>query len=55
MKQFTGFEHGMGVGGWLTIYKRFNVLQQDRRLCLTVGDFEHFHTYITEQDVRYIA
>ena len=40
MKKFTGFEHGMGIGGWLTNYKRFNVLPLDRRLCLTVGDAE---------------
>ncbi len=55
MKRFTGFERGMGIGGWLTNYKRFNVLPLDRRLCLTVGDMEHFATYITEEDVRYIA
>ncbi|MBQ9769541.1 MAG: cellulase family glycosylhydrolase [Clostridia bacterium] len=55
MKRFIGFEHGMGIGGWLTNYKRFNVLPQDRRLCLTVGDMEHFATYITEDDVKYIA
>ncbi|MBQ9860515.1 MAG: cellulase family glycosylhydrolase [Clostridia bacterium] len=55
MKRFVGFEHGMGIGGWLTNYKRFNVLPMDRRLCLTVGDMEHFATYITEEDVRYIA
>lgn len=55
MKKFTGFERGIGIGGWLTNYKRFNVLPQDRRLCLTVGDFEHFETYITENDVKYIA
>lgn len=55
MKKFTGFEHGMGIGGWLTNYKRFNVLPMDRRLCLTVGDMEHFDTYITEKDVEYIA
>ncbi len=55
MRRFTGFEHGMGIGGWLTNYKRFNVLPDDRRLVLTVGDFEHFATYITERDVRYIA
>lgn len=54
MKKFTGFEHGMGIGGWLTNYKRFNVLPQDRRLCLTIGDMEHFATYITEKDVEYI-
>lgn len=55
MKRFTGFEHGMGIGGWLTNYKRFHVLPQERRLTLTVGDMEHFEGYITEADVRYIA
>ena len=55
MKRFTGFEHGMGIGGWLTNYKRFNVLPDDRRLCLTIGDMEHFAGYITERDIRYIA
>ncbi|MBQ3547232.1 MAG: cellulase family glycosylhydrolase [Clostridia bacterium] len=55
MKRFIGFEHGMGIGGWLTNYKRFNVLPMDRRLCLTVGDMEHFATYITEEDIKYIS
>lgn len=55
MRRFVGFEHGMGIGGWLTNYKRFNVLAQDRRLNLTIGDFEHFRTYITEEDIKYIA
>ncbi len=55
MKKLTGFLHGMGIGGWLTNYKRFNVLPQDRRLHITVGDMEHFATYITENDVKYIA
>lgn len=54
MKKFTGFEHGMGIGGWLTNYKRFNCLPMDRRFHLTTGDFEHFKTYITERDVAYI-
>lgn len=55
MKKFTGFEHGMGIGGWLTNYKRFNVLPERWRHKLTIGDFEHFATYITEKDVEYIA
>ena len=55
MKKFIGFERGMGIGGWLTNYKRFNVLPQDKRLCLTIGDMEHFATYITEEDIKYIA
>lgn len=55
MKKFTGFEHGMGIGGWLTNYKRFNVLPMDRRLKLTIGDMEHFASYIKEEDIAYIA
>ena len=45
----------MGIGGWLTNYKRFNVLPNDRRLDITKGDMEHFETYITRDDVEYIA
>ena len=55
MKRWIGFEHGMGIGGWLTNYKRFHVLPPELRMCLTVGDMEHFASYITESDVRYIA
>ena len=52
---WAGFQHGMGIGGWLTNYKRFNVLPDKWKLPLTIGDFEHFDSYITEKDVRYIA
>ena len=45
------YKKGMGIGGWLTNYKRFNVLPMDKRLELTVGDYEHFGSYITEWDV----
>ncbi|MBE6593851.1 MAG: glycoside hydrolase family 5 protein [Ruminococcaceae bacterium] len=55
MKKITGLECGMGIGGWLTNYKRFNVLPEDRRLKITVGDMEHFESYITERDIEYIA
>lgn len=48
--EFT-FKKGMGIGGWLTNYKRFNVLPNDKRLELTIGDYEHFDSYITEWDV----
>jgi len=54
-KGWPGFEKGMGIGGWLTNYKRFNVLPDDRRMVLTIGDYEHFDSYITEQDVASIA
>ena len=55
MKKFIGFEKGMGLGGWLTNYKRFHVLPVDKRLHITVGDMEHFAEYITERDIEYIA
>lgn len=55
MKKFTGFERGMGIGGWLTNYKRFHVLSPEKRAVLTVGDIEHFKTYITERDAANIA
>ena len=53
--EFTGFTHGMGIGGWLTNYKRFNVLPREWRMPLSPGDFEHFETYITRRDIDYIA
>ena len=55
MRRFTGFERGMGIGGWLTNYKRFQVLGNDKKRVLTIGDFEHFQSYITEFDVKNIA
>ena len=55
MKRFEGFECGMGIGGWLTNYKRFHVLKDEQKKTLTVGDFEHFSSYITEKDIKYIA
>ena len=50
-KDWPGFSCGMGIGGWLTNYKRFNVLRDEWRLPITVGDLEHFDTFITERDV----
>lgn len=55
VKIWSGLTHGMGVGGWLTNYKRFHVLPPEQRLCLTTGDWEHFRSFITERDVAYIA
>lgn len=55
MRKFLGFERGMGLGGWLTNYKRFHVLGNDKKKILTIGDFEHFQSYITEDDVKNIA
>ena len=53
-KEWPGFTVGMGMGGWLTNYKRFNVLPMDKRLAITKGDLAHFDTYITEGDVARI-
>ena len=55
MKQIKNFQRGMGMGGWLTNYKRFNILSKERRMHLTIGDMEHFDEYITERDIQYIA
>ena len=55
LDRWPGFDRGMGLGGWLTNYKRFNVLPVDRRMTLTDGDFAHFDSYITEGDVARIA
>ncbi len=55
MHEFGEFHKGMGIGGWLTNYKRFHVLPQEQRMLLTVGDMEHFREYITRRDVQNIA
>mgnify|MGYP004554838219 CR=1 FL=1 len=55
MKKITGFSNGMGIGGWLTNYKRFHVLPNEWRMIVTEGDMEHFRTYITEWDAKNIA
>ena len=55
MKKIEGLQRGMGIGGWLTNYKRFHVLPPERRLHITIGDMEHFESYITESDIAYIA
>ena len=54
MRKINNFQKGMGIGGWLTNYKRFNVLPADKRLDITIGDMEHFESYMTESDVSYI-
>ena len=50
-KDWPGFSRGMDIGGWLRNYKRFNVLPENRRLKITIGDLEHFDSYITEKDI----
>ena len=54
MVKFNGFEHGIGIGGWLTNYKRFHVLKPEQINVITTGDMEHFASYITEWDIENI-
>lgn len=53
--QFDGFTHGIGIGGWLTNYKRLAFIPEEWQGVVTVGDREHFESYITENDIRQIA
>jgi hypothetical protein len=55
MREFTGFQKGLGIGGWLTNVKRIKLLPPEMRKVITIGDIEHFERYITCEDVRKIA
>lgn len=55
MKKIEGFSKGMGIGGWLTNYKRFNTLPDKWKNVITKGDMEHFETYISACDAQNIA
>lgn len=55
MKKFTGFEKGIGIGGWLTNFKRYQCIRREWHDIFTTGDLEHFQTYIQETDVENIA
>ncbi len=55
MKTFEGFAHGVGIGGWMTNYKRLAVIEKSKRMWISPGDMEHFMSYITKDDVANIA
>jgi len=55
MQEFAGYMHGMGIGGWLTNFKRVRILPPQWRLVISPGDLEHFASYITREDVKRIA
>ena len=55
MNTFQGYSHGIGLGGWLTNYKRLALIPPDKRYVLSPGDLEHFESYITRDDVKRIA
>jgi hypothetical protein len=35
MKEFSGFTRGIGLGGWLTNYKRMILIRKDLRQYIT--------------------
>ncbi len=54
MKHFEKLNRGMGIGGWMTNYKRVRFLPADRAFEITIGDREHFDRYITRWDIQNI-
>lgn len=51
MNAFENLKIGMGVGGWMTNYKRVRFLPQDKAFDITIGDKEHFENYLTKKDI----
>ena len=54
MKPFDTLHRGMGVGGWMTNYKRVRFLPADMAFNITVGDREHFDRYLSQWDIQNI-
>lgn len=54
MESFSKIQHGMGVGGWMTNFKRVRFLPPDRAFEITTGDKEHFERYLTRWDIQNI-
>lgn len=55
MEKFEGFTRGIGLGGWLTNFKRLKFIPKEWHAEITKGDIKHFESFITENDVRQIA
>ena len=41
MRMFEGFQKGVNLGGWISQYDEYST--------------EHFESFLTEDDIRYIA
>ena len=54
MNPFDKLHRGMGVGGWMTNYKRVRFLPEDKAFNLSIGDKEHFNRYLTRWDMQNI-
>lgn len=55
MKTFTGFMKGVGMGSWLTNYKRYKMMTREQIEIISPGDWEHFDTYYTLEDFQRVA
>lgn len=55
MGQFKGFMRGIGLGGWLTNFKRLKFIPTEWHAEITKGDVKHFDSFITENDIRQIS
>ena len=54
MGPFAKIKRGMGIGGWMTNYKRVRFLPAEKAFDITIGDREHFERYITQWDIQNI-
>lgn len=50
--KYWQYQHGLGIGGWLTNYKRSNVMADEWKMQLSPCDFEHFEN---DKDIKYVA
>ena len=55
MKTLTGFEKGVGMGSWLTNYKRSRLLTYRQIELISPGDWEHFDSFLTREDFQRVA
>jgi len=55
MGLFKGYQRGIGLGGWMTNFKRLKFIPQEWHAEITKGDILHFESYITENDIKQIA
>ena len=46
---------GVGMGSWLTNYKRSKFLSEEEMGIISPGDWEHFESFYTEEDFRRVA
>ena len=54
MNPFEKLHRGMGIGGWMTNYKRGRFLPEEKAFNLSIGDREHFERYLTRWDMQNI-